>query len=114
MIARVKDQRRGAARAGQGAAMKFWEFPFGVEVEAPDTAIEELERLARLFAGANWGMEFDCTAMHFASAAKNTYPNSFLLAWLWGESRGGDDGVREKLAARAAEDAQGNAREPAA
>jgi hypothetical protein len=23
--------------------MKFWEFPFGVEVEAPDTAIEELE-----------------------------------------------------------------------
>jgi hypothetical protein len=65
MIARMKDQRRRAARAGQGAAMKFWEFPFELEVEAPDTAIEELETLARGFAGANWGMEFDCTAMHF-------------------------------------------------
>jgi hypothetical protein len=74
MIVRVKDQRRGAARVGQGAAMKFWEFPFGVEVEAPDTAIEELERLARLFAGANWGVEFDCTAMHFRFSHEKHLP----------------------------------------
>ena len=45
--------------------MKFWEFPFGVEVEAPDSAIRELEELATLFAGANWGMQFEGTAMHF-------------------------------------------------
>jgi hypothetical protein len=47
------------------ARMKFWEFRFGVEVEAPDSAIQELEGLARGFAGGNWGMEFDGTAMHF-------------------------------------------------
>jgi hypothetical protein len=65
MIVRVKNKDTGAASAGQDAAIKFWEFPFGVEVEAPDTDIEELERLARLFAEANWGMEFDRTAVHF-------------------------------------------------
>jgi hypothetical protein len=59
--------------------MKFWEFPFGVEVEAPDTAIEELERLARLSAGANWGMEFDCTAMHFRFDREEDVPK-FILA----------------------------------
>jgi hypothetical protein len=59
--------------------MKFWEFPFGVEVEAPDTAIEELERLARLSAGANWGIEFDCTAMHFRFDREEDVPK-FILA----------------------------------
>jgi hypothetical protein len=45
--------------------MKFWEFPFGVKVEAPDSAMRRLEELATDCAGANWGVEFDCTAMHF-------------------------------------------------
>ena len=46
--------------------MSFWEFPFGIEVEAPDSAIRDLEELATLVAGANWAMEFagDAT-MHF-------------------------------------------------
>src|SRR5262249_45149628 len=48
-----------------GSGMRFWEFPFGVEVEAPDSAMRELEELATLAAGANWGMEFADTAMHF-------------------------------------------------
>jgi hypothetical protein len=45
--------------------MRFWEFPFAIEVEAPDSAMRELEELATLAAGANWGMEFAGTAMHF-------------------------------------------------
>jgi hypothetical protein len=45
--------------------MKFWEFPFGVKVEAPDSPMRRLEELATDCAGANWGVEFDCTAMHF-------------------------------------------------
>src|SRR5262249_28838483 len=52
-------------RRWQGEAMTFWELPFGVEVEAPDSAMQKLEQLATFSAGANWGMEFDCTAMHF-------------------------------------------------
>jgi hypothetical protein len=46
--------------------MKFWELPFGVAVEAPDSAIQKLEELATRVAGANWGMEFDGAAMHFS------------------------------------------------
>ena len=45
--------------------MKFWELPFGVEVEAPNSAMRELEELATLAAGVDWGMEFAGTAMHF-------------------------------------------------
>ena len=79
--------------------MEFWDFPFGVEVEAPDTAIEELERFARLSAGTNWGMEFDCTAMHFRFEREEDVPKFLLLARLRGDARGGDDGVRQELAA---------------
>jgi hypothetical protein len=67
--------------------MKFWEFPFGVEVEAPDTAIEELERLARLFAGANWGMEFDCTAMHFRFSREEHLPQFIFACMAMGIAR---------------------------
>lgn len=59
------DHGRGAVRVREGSQMTFWEFPFGVEVEAPDSAIQELEELATLTAGPNWGMEFAGTAMHF-------------------------------------------------
>jgi hypothetical protein len=45
--------------------MTFWKFRFGVEVEAPDSAIQGLEELATLVAGANWDMEFAGTAIHF-------------------------------------------------
>ena len=50
---------------GEGSEIRFWEFPFGVGIEAPDSAMRELEELATLAAGANWGMEFADTAMHF-------------------------------------------------
>jgi hypothetical protein len=63
------DRRRAvelpAGRDADGSEMRFWEFPFGVEVEAPDSAMRGLEELATLAAGANWGMEFADTAMHF-------------------------------------------------
>jgi hypothetical protein len=52
--------------------MTFWEFPFGVEVEAPDSVIQELEELTTLAAGANWGMEFAGTAMHFRFQYKHS------------------------------------------
>jgi hypothetical protein len=60
------DHRRGAVRIREGSQMTFWELPFGIEVEAPDSAIQELEDLAAsLAAGADWGMEFAGTAMRF-------------------------------------------------
>ena len=63
---------------------KFWEFPLGVEVEAPDTAIEELESFARLFAGTNWGMEFNSTAMHFRFDRKEDVPKFLFACWATG------------------------------
>jgi hypothetical protein len=61
----TENHRGGAVRVREGSQMTFWEFPFGVEVEAPDSAIQELEELATLAAGPNWGMEFAGTAIHF-------------------------------------------------
>src|SRR5262245_26250681 len=46
------DHRGGAAGAGNGAPMKFWEFPFGVKVEAPDSAMRTLEKFATDAAGS--------------------------------------------------------------
>ena len=45
--------------------MAFWEFRFQIEVDAPDSAIKELEDLAASIAGVNWGMELRGPAMHF-------------------------------------------------
>ena len=60
------DHRRGAVRIREGSQMTFWELPFGIEVEAPDSAIQELEDLAAsLAAGADGGMESAGTAMRF-------------------------------------------------
>jgi hypothetical protein len=50
--------------------MTFWELPFGTEVEAPDSALQELEALARNCAGTRWEMEFAGTAMHFRFSRK--------------------------------------------
>jgi hypothetical protein len=58
--------------------MTFWEFPFGVEVEAPDSAIQELEELATLAAGPNWDMEFAGTAIHFRFQHKQSGGSSRL------------------------------------
>src|SRR5262249_52925213 len=63
--------RGGWRMLAKSPLMKFWEFPFGVEVEAPDSAMRELEELAKRFAGGNWGMEFTGTAMHFRFQFKN-------------------------------------------
>jgi hypothetical protein len=39
---------------------RFWEFPHEVIVEAPDSELERLDRLAENIAeGWGWGMEFD-------------------------------------------------------
>ena len=58
-------RRKRAPKPDRVRALEFWEFPFGFEVEAPDSATQELEELATLAAGANWGMEFAGAAMHF-------------------------------------------------
>jgi hypothetical protein len=58
-------RRRTLKPDREGSEMRFWEFPLGFEIEAPDSATQELEELATLAAGANWGMEFADTAMHF-------------------------------------------------
>ena len=61
--------------------MKFWEFPFGVAVEAPDSAMQKLEELATRVAGANWGMEFDGTAMHFRFDSDDTTAVFAMGCW---------------------------------
>jgi hypothetical protein len=56
-------RRRGGARS-RTLADDVLGIPFR-EVEAPDSAIQELEELAALAAGPNWSMEFARTALHF-------------------------------------------------
>src|SRR5207244_4473093 len=58
-------RRRRHPGVREGSQTTFWEFPFQIEVDAPDSAIQELEELATLVAGANWGMELRGPAMHF-------------------------------------------------
>jgi hypothetical protein len=73
MSARIT--QRSAMRkqlTGQGSHLTFWEIPFGIEVEAPDSAIQKLEEMATLAAGTNWGIEFWGTAIHFRFQRKQS------------------------------------------
>jgi hypothetical protein len=69
----------GCSADGEGSEMRFWEFPFGVEVEGPDSAMRELAELATLAAGRIGEWNLRARRCIFASTSKRTQQNSFGL-----------------------------------
>lgn len=52
--------------------LTFWELPFGIRVEAPDSALVELERRAASLAVGAWDVEIDRECLHFRFETKES------------------------------------------
>jgi hypothetical protein len=58
---------------------EFFELPFQIAVDAPDTGLSALEELAELHAPGRWQCQFDCEWTCFGFQLENEAVN-FLLA----------------------------------